>query len=378
MTLAIVVEAWLGGVRRHLLLLLPELQRLGWEITIFASTQRLEADFAADQAHLGGLGIQLLPLSMQRSVGPSDLVAISWLRQELKARRPSILWCHSTKAGLIGRLAAVGLGRERRPAVVYSPHCFYYDAYPAWHPGHWIAWWIEKALGLATQVIIAISKEEGHRALRFCRRVAVAPNGLPADFQDSLLPRSDARAALGIGKNLAVAVPSRLAPQKGIDILLQALARIPAGIRPVAAVHIFGAGPQEKHLKAMAQTLAVEDSIVWHGYRADLWRYLKAFDFAIMPSRYEGLSYAMLETLSAGIPVLASDCHGHREVLPPDATIGLLPKANVEALATALETWFLQPPAWPETMAERTLRSHGQFRQADIVHRTLKHLLQPR
>lgn len=131
----------------------------------------------------------------------------------------------------------------------------------------------------------------------------------------------------------------RLHTQKGFDILLAAFALVRAQ-RPAARLLLIGAGPEEASLRERAAELrlSVDDAgsvadVILPGMRPNPLRYLKVGRVFVMPSRYEGLPNALIESLAAGVPVLASDCFwGPRSILsagslPYDGTAPAFPLA---------------------------------------------------
>ncbi|MCW0234954.1 MAG: glycosyltransferase [Ferrovibrio sp.] len=134
----------------------------------------------------------------------------------------------------------------------------------------------------------------------------------------------------------------RLQPQKGFDILIEALARL--DIPPTWRLAIAGTGPLEADLKAMAVKNGVADRIDWLGFVTDMPRlYARAAIFAL-PSRYEGTPNALLEAMAAGCACVAADtAHGAVELIASDSN-GILCRGNDrDALAAALSVLTVRP-----------------------------------
>lgn len=138
----------------------------------------------------------------------------------------------------------------------------------------------------------------------------------------------------------------RLVPQKGVDLLLEAMALAPAGqIRLMLA----GDGPQAAPLRALCQRLGLADRVVFlgrvsHGELLDSMRRAYAL---VLPSRYEGLSNAALEALGAGLPVLSTRCGGIDAYL--EDGIGWVCEATPTSLAVALaEAAAIPDSEWVE------------------------------
>jgi glycosyltransferase involved in cell wall biosynthesis len=116
-----ILEATYGGTRRHVLDLLPALQARGIANTLIYSPWR-NPEFAHDAAALDRTGVNTCAVPMTRGWGGArDLYSLRLLHQHLKSNHYDVIHCHSTKAGLLGRLVA--LRDARNTPIVYTPHC---------------------------------------------------------------------------------------------------------------------------------------------------------------------------------------------------------------------------------------------------------------
>jgi glycosyltransferase involved in cell wall biosynthesis len=107
----------------------------------------------------------------------------------------------------------------------------------------------------------------------------------------------------------------RLAYQKNYEFLVNVFPRV-LEIKPNALAVIIGEGPEQEKLARLIEEKDLGDKVILFGRRDNASSLLKAFDLFVLPSRYEGLSITLIETLFAGVPVLASDVGGNRETLP--------------------------------------------------------------
>ncbi len=168
-------------------------------------------------------------------------------------------------------------------------------------------------------------------------RVQVIYNALPADHNAPRYTQGEARLQLGLDAVPLLLTAARLHPWKGVDHLVNAIARVPD-----ARLVIAGEGTERPALEALIARLRLEKRVTLLGNvpreRLALW--MQAADYVALYSGYEGLSHVLLESLRAGTPVIASDKGGNPEVVRHGVNGLLVPYVDVEALAAALAEAF--------------------------------------
>ncbi|MGH2919525.1 MAG: glycosyltransferase family 4 protein, partial [Solirubrobacteraceae bacterium] len=179
---------------------------------------------------------------------------------------------------------------------------------------------------------------------------SVVRNGVPVPSPDPA-----AREALDVASDaLLVGGVGRLSEQKGWDILCRA-APIVRARHPGAVVAIVGDGPG----RAQLEPLAREHGVRLLGPRDDAASLLSAFDVLAAPSRYEGLALVAMEALHAGVPVVASDIDGLREIAG-DAGILVAPE-DPQALGHAIAELAADPAARADLAARGRARAEERF-----------------
>ncbi|HEX5484209.1 MAG TPA: glycosyltransferase [Terriglobia bacterium] len=128
----------------------------------------------------------------------------------------------------------------------------------------------------------------------------------------------------------------RLSKQKGMDVLLDAMALVSKSI-PSASLTILGEGPLETALRAQAHWLGLSEAVHFLGFQKNPYSYVKFANASVFSSRAEGLPLAVLESLALGTPVIAVDCPGGvREAFVRCTKSRLLPALNAPLLAEAM------------------------------------------
>ena len=181
-------------------------------------------------------------------------------------------------------------------------------------------------------------------------RIAIVPNGIPNrpwTMEEREARRRSSRARVfGAESRPIVLVVARLERQKGHALLLRAAADLPGIVFAFA-----GSGPGQAELEREAALLGVADRVLFLGHRTDVPDLLAAADVFVLPSSNEGLPLALLEATAAGIPVVASDIGGNRDIVK-DAETGLLvPVDDAKALGGAINQ-LVRDPAFARRLGE--------------------------
>jgi len=174
------------------------------------------------------------------------------------------------------------------------------------------------------------------RSVRRSGRGDVVKNGIViADYEPK--GRRDAvRAELRCGPDvLLLGVIGRLSREKGCLEMVAAFAQL-AERRPAARLAFIGEGPQREEIEAAARAAGVGDRVVMLGHR-QVPPVLEALDVLVSPSHTEGISNAILEAMTAGVPVVATRVGGTPEILTDGVSGLLIPPADPGAIAEAVD-----------------------------------------
>lgn len=305
-------------------------------------------------------GAEHAPVRLVRQPGPRDLLGV-WSIRRL-ARRRDVVHLHSSKAAALGRMAVATMGRHA-PAVVVTPH------YWSWFVGGRRARLyrrIERALARRCDAIVAVSRreaDEGRAVLGAgADRITVINNGVDRARFAPDGPRAERDAAVP----LLVCV-GRLSEQKGQDVAIRALALLRNRRARLRLVGEDNLGGVAEGLRALAGSLGVGDRIEWRGQVPDAAPEYRAADVVVAPSRWEGMSLALLEAMACGAPMVVSDVAGSEVVR--DAGL-VVPREDPAALAAAVDA-LLDGEAVRRGLGEAARARSASFDLAGTLRRNL-------
>ena len=277
------------------------------------------------------------PLSPWRDLrGLLELIAL------FRRERPDIVHTNSSKAGVLGRLAAALSGVSIR---IFTVHGWAFAAHGGVAAALYL--WAERMMRPLTTVTICVAESERASgvATRACdpKRTTVIRNGVDASAPVPI--RADGRVP-------TVVAVGRLQRPKDPLTLVRALRRLPAGFSAV----IVGDGPERAALEAEIRRLGLEGAIVLAGGRDDVRDALARADVFVLSSTSEGLPLSILEAMAVGLPVVGSSVGGVPEAVEDGVTGLLVPPRDPVRLAAALERLLADPAL------RRRLGSNGRER----------------
>lgn len=165
------------------------------------------------------------------------------------------------------------------------------------------------------------------------RLIELVPNGVRID---DAWPRGAARAELGLSHaSFTVGIVGRLRPEKAHEVLLEAIAALAITQGRDVRLCIVGDGPRSAELQLLAGKLGIASRVTWAGERRDAATLARAFDAGVICSHWEGLPLAALESMAAGVPLVASAVGGLPTLLEGRAGL-LVPPADSTELAHAI------------------------------------------
>ncbi len=332
-----IFRAPVGGLFRHVRDVAREQAARGQEVGIFcdASTGG-EAAASLLDALRPSLALGVVRVPMSRYPDWRDLKAFKAASRHFHAVAPDVIHGHGSKGGVYGRLPAFFEGRSRAVRV-YTPHggSFNYKPGTLIHKLYMAA---ERLMERRTDLFLF---ESQYIAGRFRAHVGetdklvrTALNGIAEDEFAPVAHAPDAYDIVHVGE---------LRMAKGIDTLIDAIARIrDKGGRRVSAL-IVGSGPDEAFLKRLAATRGVAESVAFIG-PSPIRTVLARGRIMVVSSRTESLPYVILEAAAALQPLVSTNVGGIGEIFGPYAD-RLIPADDVDHLGRAITAMLDKPAA---------------------------------
>jgi glycosyltransferase involved in cell wall biosynthesis len=310
----------IGGAEQQAMLLARGLRRRGWRVSVVA----LSGAGGAAATELAEAGIAFLSLGMRKGLADPR----GWVRfhRWLRRKQPDVVHAHLPHATWLARWSRLA---AHVPLVVDTLHSSFTGklgrrmgyAFSQWLPDH------------VTAVSHATAASHAAAGMVNPSHMSVLGNGIDVDrWQPDEWARLEAREELGIGNDFLWLAVGRLEAVKDYPTLLHALARAPK----TARLLVLGAGPLEAELNNMAAELDLGQRVRFAGFYPNVARWMQAADGFVLSSRYEGLPMVLLEAGACGLPAVATDVPGTREVIVDGETGWLAPQGNPERLAAAM------------------------------------------
>ena len=342
-----------GGVERYLVALLTKLkQNYSDELEhILVCSDSIDAGkFTGIVAKVEHVADMHHPISAR-----SDFRSIMEVRKLISKYKPDIVYCHSSKAGAIGRLANVGLKNRqgKKNISVYNAHGWAFNMKGADKKVIESYVLIEKMLAPATDSIICISEFEKNTALShgICEpgKLHVIYNGI--DFDEECVERSKPWDMMGIPDNaFVVGTVGRLATQKAPDVFVKAASVIKKRI-PEAFFVIVGDGLNRKDTEKLVREYGLSDCFLITGWVNNPFNYICIFDVAMLMSRWEGFGLVLPEYMLIRKPIVASNVDAIPEIIQ-DGVNGLLVEREDYYAAAEAVVRLHDDPALREYLVE--------------------------
>ena len=291
--------------------------------------------------HFRSMVDKLIIIPMDRNITPNDFKTILQCRNIIKHENPDIVYCHSTKAGIYGRLSCAGTNHK----VVYNPHGWAFNMKCGWLKKAFYKS-VEILFSLITNKIIAISTYERittpYQISR--EKVQTILNGIDIESCKKILEASDlTRVKAGIPENkFVVGLVARISIQKGQDLFVDVARRVKDAI-PNAFFVIVGDKSDNVPIEQMIASHNLQNDFLITGEVSDAIRYAALFDVAVLTSRWEGFGLVIPAYMIAKKPIVAFAVDAIPELIKHGETGVLIEKENTKEMAEAIIDLYNRP-----------------------------------
>jgi glycosyltransferase involved in cell wall biosynthesis len=321
--LYVITRSDLGGAQVHLLDLLRSLPP-----TVEPVVAVGEEGYLVDAVRGMGIPCHRVPHLTQPIAPLDDIRALADLIHLIKSVKPALIHAHTSKAGVLGRLAA----RITGVPSVFTAHtwCFAEGTSLKWKLAGIPS---ERLAAFCCSAIINVSKANQNLALSHKispARLCVIHNGIPDTAHRARPDRGDVP---------VIAVVARCCEQKDHSLLLRAVSEIATPVRVI----LVGDGPTRIALEDEVKRLGIRRQVQFLGQRKDVAEILAKAHIFALPTKWEGFPLSILEAMRAGLPVIASEVGGVAEAVVDGVTGFLVRSGDVGAFRDGLAVLLKNP-----------------------------------
>lgn len=346
--LYVITKLELGGAQIQLLSLISNLNRDKFKVFLFTAKDGILVE---DAAAINGLTLEKSG-SLERTINPfKDLFVLMRIFLFIKRNKIEIVHTHSSKAGILGRLAARMAGVK---VILHTVHGWSFNNYqPSAVRNLFI--FLERIAAKFTRKIIVICEHDLQKGLdnriAGASKYAIVSYGVDYKrFKNNI--GLIAKQNLGIEtEELLITNISCFKPQKSpLDFIK--LAALVRPVYPKVKFLLVGDGELRKEIEKSVKQLNLEDRVILSGWRRDIPEILSLTDIFVLTSLWEGLPVTVLEAGIAGVPVVATDTGGIREVVSEGETGFLVAPGNLLDMRDKLDV-LLRDSALRKSMGNR-------------------------
>lgn len=341
------------GAENVVLQLSTALRRLNCDVVIgaFQNKHRPNTEIARVAKEYG------LETDLFDCRGRLDLGTVRAIQESLRRKQIQILHAHGYKADFYGQLAVRGTSVK----LVSTAH-----SWPGKSLSLRLYALVDRILLRWADQVCVVSPNVFTQLRRYgipARKLSLIENGIDSEQFANGTPRL--RELPGFNDKIIVGFVGRLAPEKGLPNLIQAVGEI-LRTRSDLVLALVGEGPAKIKLQSLVSQLGLEKSVFFLGQRSDLANVYASFDLFVLPSLFEAMPMAVLEAMAAGKPVIASRIGGVPRMLSHQESGILVEPGDVRGLTDALAQ-LLQQPKLASQLGRRALDEVRSRFSSDVM-----------
>lgn len=333
----------------------------GYEFHI--ASNQLNADSLLYFKDCEDLGITPHHIDFKRNpFHPNNIRAYNEINELMKREEYDIVHCNTPIGGVIGRFSA---RRANIKKVIYMAHGFHF-----WKGSpliNWVIYYIaERWLARYTDILITINHEDFARAQKFKARKIVYIPGVGIKQNEVVMEKSyidTKRVELGVTDSITLLSVGELSKRKNHTVVIEALAKM----KEININYLIcGQGKLSGYLVKLAKELGVEDKVKFLGFRTDISEICNAVDIFVFPSIQEGLPIALMEAMSAGLPVVCSRIRGNVDLVSDGEGGYLVEPKDIDGFVVAI-TKLIQDRELRKVMGNNNAEFIKRFELKNVV-----------
>lgn len=360
-----------GGAQRVCLDLIENLDKDRFDVTLIAGVETgSEGSYWNEVEERKIHSIKVAELV--RNLSPLiDCIAFYKLRRLFRQGRYDLVHMHTSKAGVLGVLAARSAGI---PAVIYSSHGHIFD------PKAQISgiskkilkplFWVRRLVYEKSDAVIALTEQDRNEQVKLglaqADKFRVISNGI-----DLNRFRSEPSERCNKDSFPVLVTVCRLSSEKGLTYLLEAASKLRRDF-PKMRLDIVGDGPEKERLMAVSGRLDLHEVVRFVGKKKNVELYLKEADIFVLPSLYEAMGIAIAEAMAMGLPVVATRVGGVPDLIENGVNGFLVSPQDSDAIADTILRIANDPPLAGKMRQENIKKAHEKFGLQIMIRETLR------
>ena len=371
--LFVITKSNWGGAQRYVFDLAVNLPKDEFEVKVALGGEGLLKEKLQEN------NIQIIPIPhLQRDVNfLKELISFFSLIKIFNKEKPNIIHLNSSKVGGIGAVAALAhklWTKNYELKTIFTVHGWAFNEARNFKTKSaiYLSQWFTSFLCDNT---IILSRHDYRQALGMPlikqNKFSLIPLGIPEN-QMEYLPKQSARKHLLpslVEKGMVVGTIAEFTKNKGLDFLLDAL-----NILKQQNLHlaVIGDGEEKEKIENRVENENLKESVTTCGFVSHAAKYIKAFDIFVLPSLKEGLPYTILESMNAGVPVVASSVGGIPDLIDHEKSGFLTIPQNPESLANNLKKLVENENLRKQFARVSKTRALEKFSFRSMLERTIK------
>lgn len=360
--LYVITKLELGGAQKQLLSLIGCLDRERFAPFLFTARSGL---LVPEALSINGLNIKLSKF-LERPINPlKDLLALIQICRFIKKNRIEIVHTHSSKAGILGRLAGKLCGAK---AIIHTVHGWSFNDYqPFFYRNFYIL--LEKITAWLSHKLIVVSLADKQKGLS-CHiasehKYRLIPYGI--NYKEFSSRKPNLRQELGFtSDDLVVGMVACLKAQKSPQDFIKLAFKVNQAM-PKVKFLLAGGGALHKNILKLINRFNLKNNVFLLGWRKDIPEIMSSFDVFVLTSLWEGLPIAALEAMALGKPPVVTDTGGVREIIHDGKTGFLVPIGDIDAMSERI-IFLLKDKQLREQIGQNAMGSlRDNFQKENMV-----------